>query len=60
MPRCRSGKLSRYGDSMVRSRTGCRIGVARWEGDIAQIVDVGDAGPESWMTQGARIDASAA
>ena len=23
MPRCRSGKLSRYGDSMVRSRAGC-------------------------------------
>jgi hypothetical protein len=60
MPRCRSGKLSRYGDSMVLSPAGCRNRAARPEGDIARMSGVRGAGLESWMTQRARSDVTAA
>ena len=51
MPRCRSRKLGRYGDSMVLSAAECRNRAARPEADIARMSGVRGAGPESWMTQ---------
>ena len=60
MPRCRSGKLSRYGDLMVRSAAGCGDRVARPARDIARMLVGNGGGLDSGMTQLTRDEVTAA
>jgi hypothetical protein len=60
MPRCRSGKLSRYGDLTGRSGARWRQPADESADDIAPMRDGDDAGPDSGMTRRPRGDVLAA
>jgi len=60
MPRWGAGRLSRYGDSMVRSLARCGDRVASAVGEIARML-VGDgARRDSALTQWTRTDVTTA
>ena len=52
MPRCRSGKLSRYGDLTARSRARWRPPVDESVDDIAPLRDGDEARPAAGMSGG--------